>query len=293
MKRKVVMPIVAVMTFVMMLVGGTSALATPHVFEGDTKNVISEQPVAPEGFDYCGTEFDVPTVPKYDASSSFSAVQTIEGGVTTVELVPHASHYFADGIIFKWTFTYTDVPCPVFIVTMPDSPTLCFGQVVLPVDTVDHYYGGDGYNVYAIAKDGRLFVQDLLKNDLDYIAWPISDLKETCKVPDVPAAIVPPLTPVSPVVDTTPVVETPIVVVEPITQPAPVSVGVEPVADAPASDTDSSIDTAVVAVSATTVDQLADTGLSVPASIAAIAALFMILLGVWAKFGTRPRVIKE
>jgi hypothetical protein len=258
------------------------------------KTVIDEQPEAPNGFDYCGTNYDAPDTSMYDASLPFTVNQTVLGNQTTIELIPDVTHYFADGIVTKWTFTYTDTPCPVFIVERPAAPTLCYGRVVLQNDTDQYFYGGDGDNVFAIAKEGHLFVQDLLEEGLDYIVWPVKDLKETCESAEVPPVTVP-------VTDTPPVVEVPSVTNVPpavketppaIAPVAPVSADIEPVTAAPAASTSLVAVDDDVANASVASEGLANTG-SGWLALALVLTGMLLAAGLGLRFGGRLRFIKK
>lgn len=224
----------------------------PLVVAVPDDNVLDFQPPAPVRMDYCGTKFDEDMIPK-DHGYPISYVWV---DANTIKAVPNPGH-FKDGILTEWTFdAFTDNPCPIFIVVAPDVPTLCNGEITLPGDTVDLYYRSDDVNVYASPKEGRLFVQDLVRKGETSVVWPIDSLEETCNTSEVPA---PPVVPVNP----EPVVEpfTPEAVLE-----SPATIVKTEVADVPAHEQATPVPSAEAETAATVMtmarsgDRLPNTG---------------------------------
>lgn len=231
---------------------------------------ITDQPEEPTGFDYCGTLFDVPYVPAYDESVPFTAVTTVNGNVTTVELIPDAWRYFAEGIKTRWVFTYTDVVCPVFIVVQPVEPTVC---VPLPADTDQYYYALTGDKVFAVAKPGHIFQRDLI------VEWPNLFGTPGCET-DVPpvndeeTVVIPPVDEVAPPAKE----ESPVV-------PAGVVVPVE-------TEVDAKIATPVAAMNAES--NLARTGTNeIVLWAAGVIAVLLFAIGIPAARINRARAIKK
>lgn len=242
---------------------------------------ITDQPEAPNGFDYCGTQFDVPYVPAYDASQPFTVVKTVDGNVTTIELVPHAMRYFADGITFKWTFVYTNTPCPVAITEMPDAPTLKCGVFDFS-DTDQYFYGMDGKHAYAIAREGHFFVQDLLTGDLDYIVWPLEGIKDTCDTVVTPVPETPLVVPDPPMHQAEPTFEAPTPAQEEqaLITPAGVIASVEVSEEAETLDR---------VTEAQAITRLPNTGIEINPALAVLAAALVILAGIAAVSLSRVR----
>jgi hypothetical protein len=168
------------------------------------KTIIDKQPLAPTFDDQCGYNDDTYDVPAYNPALPYHYVVTESADElhVRVQVLPSLGYEFDSTLTTEWNFDFVKNECApqvTFIVKEPVAPTMCFGQIHLPDDTDGYYYGMDGKNVYAIAKDGHLFVQDLVENGLDYVVWPIEKIKESCE------AVVPPVVEEPPVVTISPV----------------------------------------------------------------------------------------
>lgn len=237
--KKLGIPLAVLATVAGLLAGAMPASATPHVFEDEDKPtgdvVLNVQPPAPVRMDYCGTEFDEDVIPQ-DHGLPITYVYVDSD---TIRAVPVAGQFAQPTkgmapITTEWALEPFDTAeCPTFIVDAPVAPTFCNGEVDLPDDTNQLFYAMDGNGIYAVAKQGFLFVQDLLLDITQpYITWYITDLVEVCALPSPPV-----------------VIADPPVLVAPPTDLAPVPVAVIPVAEAEVVSTEQAVVVPITPVS--------------------------------------------